>query len=110
MGRDRNGDMKNKEGESNEVGCDSRGGLEARGGEEIREWLGNFCRRVWNGEGWPEKCKEGEIVPIVKKEEEKRVEEYKAITLMPTAYKVYATILVERLRKRIEENGLLPPN
>lgn len=26
------------------------------------------CNRVWKGEGWPEKWREGVIVPVIKKE------------------------------------------
>jgi hypothetical protein len=54
------------------------------GGEELEEWVWRFCERIWNGEGWPEKWKEGMIVPIVKRKEGERVEDYRGV---PTLYK-----------------------
>lgn len=70
-------------------------------GGVVKGWLWRFCNRVWLGQGWPESWKEGEIVPLVKKGEGDRVEEYRGITLMPSPYKVYAMVLAERLRGRL---------
>jgi len=70
-------------------------------GEEMEKWIGEFCVRVWKGEWWPEEWKEGIIVPIVKKGEGQRVEEYRGVTLLTSAYKLYVMILAERLN---EEN------
>ena len=47
------------------------------GGEEIEEWTWSFCNRIWKGEGWPEKWKEGIVVPILKKTEGKVVGDYR---------------------------------
>lgn len=60
------------------------------------------------GQGWPKSWKEGKIVPIVKKGEGDTVEKYRGITLMPSAYKVYATVLAERLREEVEREGPYP--
>ena len=35
-------------------------------------------------------------------------EDYRGI--MPTLYKVYASVLAERLREDVESKGILPPN
>lgn len=78
--------------------------------EEVREWLGNFCRRMWKGEGWPEDWKEEKIILIVKKGEGTKVEEYRRVTLLSTAYKIYATILAKKLRKKMEEKKVLSSN
>lgn len=48
------------------------------------------------------------IVPIVKKGERDRVEEYRRVTITSTLYKVYAKVLAERLRKEVEEKGIMP--
>lgn len=42
------------------------------------------------------------MVPIVKKREGIRVEEYRGITLMPTLYKIYVMLLAARLREDVE--------
>lgn len=39
--------------------------------------MGKFCRKMWKEEGWPEDWKKREIIPIVKKREETKVEEYR---------------------------------
>jgi len=56
----------------------------------MMEWIWSFCNKVWKGEGWPERWKEG--APVVKKKEGERVEDYKGVTLMPTLYKVRRSI------------------
>ncbi|KAL6420494.1 hypothetical protein ACFW04_013829 [Cataglyphis niger] len=64
------------------------------GGENMEEWIWKICNRVWKGEGWIEEWNEGVIVPILKKEEGERVEEYRG----------------GRLSKEVEEKGLVPQN
>lgn len=80
------------------------------GGEELEDWIKGFCNRIWKGEGWPEEWKEGVIVPIVKKGEGERVEEYRGVTLMTTVYKLYAAVLAERLREDLEGRGVVLHN
>lgn len=71
----------------------------------------NFCNRVWKREGWPEEWRrEGIVVTIVKKGKGKKVEDYRGVTLMQTAYKVYAAVLAKRLRKKVEGKEILPPS
>ncbi|XP_043475941.1 uncharacterized protein LOC122507345 [Leptopilina heterotoma] len=62
------------------------------------------------GEGWPEEWKTGLIVPLVKKVERKKLEDYREITLMPVSYKAYAEVLRSRLEKEVERNGEIPHN
>jgi len=38
------------------------------------------------------------------------VEDYRGITLMTSAYKIYVTILAGRIRAEVEEKGIMPPN
>ncbi|CAK9799089.1 Transposon TX1 uncharacterized 149 kDa protein [Anthophora plagiata] len=80
------------------------------GGEVVRERIWEVCNRVWRGEGWPEDWSEGVVVPVVKKGEGRKVEEYRGVTLTQTAYRVYAAVLAERLIKEIEEKEIMPPN
>lgn len=80
------------------------------GGKETKEWLWEICNKVWKGEGWPEEWREGIVVPIVKRGEGEKVEDYRGITLTQTAYKIYAAILAERLREEVESKGILPPS
>lgn len=60
-----------------------------------------------NSPFFPEEWRVGIISPIHKKGNTKVVENYRGITLLCTAYKIYANILTERLRIKIEEKGAL---
>lgn len=80
------------------------------GGGIVEKWLWNFCNRVWMGQGWPESWKKREIVPIIKKGKGDIVEEYRGITLTPSAYKVYATVLAKKIREKVERGGIIPQN
>ncbi|XP_043276027.1 uncharacterized protein [Venturia canescens] len=78
------------------------------GGERVVNSLKRMCEKVWKGEGWPEGWKEGIVVPVVKKGQEKTVEEYRGVALTQTAYKVYVGILAERLWMEVEGKGMMP--
>ncbi|KAL6418016.1 hypothetical protein ACFW04_013055 [Cataglyphis niger] len=78
------------------------------GRENAKEWMWRICNRIWKGEGWIDEWNEGVIVPILKKGE--RVEEYRGVSLTPTLYKVYASVLAGRLSKEMEKKGLVPQN
>lgn len=66
----------------------------------------SFCNRVWRGEGWPEGWKEGMIIPIIKKGEGIKVEEYRGVTLLSTLYMGVA----DGVREEMERKGILPRN
>lgn len=80
------------------------------GGEEVLDWVRGIYNRVWKGEGWPEKWKEGVVVSIVKKGRGERVEEYRRVTITTTLYKIYAAVLAERLREEVEGKVIILPN
>lgn len=50
------------------------------------------------------------VVPVLKKGKGVRVEKYRGVTLTQTTYKVYAAVLVERLKEEVKSGGLLPPS
>lgn len=60
-----------------------------------------------NSPFFPEEWRVGIISPIHKKGNTKVVENYRGITLLCTAYKIYANILTERLRIKIEKKDAL---
>ena len=49
-------------------------------------------------------------MPITKKGEGIRVEDYRGVTLMPSLYKIYTTVLANRLEEEVEGKGMKPPN
>ncbi|XP_076243355.1 uncharacterized protein LOC143184778 [Calliopsis andreniformis] len=79
-------------------------------GRGVKTELRKFCNEVWRGEYWPEGWSMEEVVPILKKEDGKRVEDFRGVTLMDTAYKVYAEVLEGRLKKEIDERRIIPEN
>ena len=76
--------------------------------EEVRERLREIMNDVWMGKGFPERWREGLVCPIHKKGETDQVKNYRGITILDTAYKIYAMILDERLRRELEEKEVLP--
>jgi len=52
-----------------------------------------------------EEWKEGVIIPIVKKGEGRKIEEYRGVTLMTALYKIYLMVLTERIKKDCEEKS-----
>lgn len=91
MGRDRGSIQEVEEGQSS--------------GKGLKEALWEIYR-VWREENFLDRRREGVIVPIAKSRGVDVVGEHR-ITLMPTAYKIYATILSSRLRKEIEEKKIV---
>lgn len=47
-------------------------------------------------------------MPLYKRGDKEKVENYRGITLLYTAYKIYAEILRKKLKKEIELKGMLP--
>lgn len=47
------------------------------------------------------------MVPIVKKREGIRVQEYRGITLMSTLYKIYAVLMTECLKEDVERKKIV---
>lgn len=48
------------------------------------------------------------MVPIYKKGDQEKVENYTGISLLCTAYKIYAEVLRRRLEEEVEEKKLIP--
>ncbi|XP_033313695.1 uncharacterized protein LOC117212779 [Bombus bifarius] len=65
--------------------------------------LWEMLRQIWNREGIPENWRKGVICPIYKRGDKGAVKSYRGVTLMDTAYKIYAGILDERLKVEIKD-------
>ena len=64
--------------------------------------LGRIFRKVWSGEGIPEDWKRALMVSLYKKGDKERTGNYRGISLLGTAYKLYTDILRKRLEKEME--------
>ncbi|XP_038106408.1 uncharacterized protein LOC119766088 [Culex quinquefasciatus] len=67
------------------------------GPEKLASCLHRLIVRVWESEQLPEEWKEGVICPIYKKGDKLDCENYRAITILNAAYKVFSQILFSRL-------------
>lgn len=47
---------------------------------------------------------------IMKKGMGEKVKDYREVTLIQLTYMVYTAMLAERLRKKVEDKGILPPS
>lgn len=70
--------------------------------------LKKLLKKVWIGENFPQEWGKSLIALIHKKRGISKVENYREVSLLYTAYKIYAGILTERLKAEIEEKGALP--
>ncbi|XP_036144952.1 UPF0329 protein ECU05_1680/ECU11_0050-like [Monomorium pharaonis] len=70
--------------------------------EEIGEVLWKSINRIWKEGGIPNDWNRGLISPIYKKGDKTEVKNYRGVTLMDTAYKVYANILNEKLQREVD--------
>jgi len=68
----------------------------------IGEVFLKMINKIWKEGGVPEEWNSGLISPIYKKGEKCEVKNYRGVTLMDTAYKIYANIFNERLKKEVE--------
>lgn len=77
------------------------------GGKKITERITILINKVWKGEGLPDGWKERIISPIFKKGNRDNIRNYRGITLLNTAYKIYAMILEEKLKAELEQKKVL---
>ena len=73
------------------------------GGRTIRGEIHKLIISIWNEEKLPDEWKESIIVPIYKKGDKTDCNNYRAISLLPTTYKVLSNILLSRLIPYAEE-------
>jgi len=77
------------------------------GGKAVREGLIDVIRQAWKEGITPRDWKMSVIVPIFKKGDQDRAENYRGISLLCTAYKIFAEILRGRLETEVERLRLL---
>ena len=73
------------------------------GEEAIVNWLHKLYQSILNGEEMPEDWREAVIIPIYKKGDVTKCENYRPIGLLPHAYKILSKIIQDRIQRREEE-------
>ena len=69
---------------------------------EVGEVFLKLLNKIWMVSRIPRDGRNGIICPIFKKEEKDKAKNYREITLLVTAYKVYTSILNDRVKKDIK--------
>ncbi|XP_015440284.1 PREDICTED: uncharacterized protein LOC107195037 [Dufourea novaeangliae] len=73
-----------------------------------RKELRKILKEVWAGKSFLEDWKKRCITTLHKKGDQEDAANYRGISLLCTAYKIYAAVLNEKLKEEIEKNKILP--
>jgi len=71
--------------------------------QELKKRLHALICKIWRDEKMPDDWKVGLLVPLFKKGDKMKCENYRGITLLNVAYKVLSSIILERLKEYSEE-------
>jgi len=72
------------------------------GGNELKIHLLELSNKITDKNQMPQEWEKGIVVNIHKKGTKSKCENYRGITLMPTAYKLFAIIIKSRLNEHLE--------
>ena len=72
-------------------------------GEEAVEALTVLCQKIWNEKKWPEEWTKSLVMPLPKKGNLKKCENYRTISLISHPSKVMLRIILNRLKNKAEE-------
>lgn len=78
------------------------------GRSSVIKSIKEIIKKVWKNKKMPEDWNVSVVVPIYKKGNHEKTENYRGISLLCTAYQIYAEILRSRLKEEIERRKLLP--
>jgi len=73
------------------------------GGNKLLNTIYELVRQIWEEERIPEEWKETIIVPIYKKRDRDKCENYRGIALGNAAYKILANIILEKIKPYIKK-------
>jgi hypothetical protein len=69
------------------------------GGDRLTERLHDIIKKIWKTETFPEDWKLSIVTPIHKKGDKLKCENYRGISLLSAGYKIFTTLLKNRLDK-----------
>lgn len=73
---------------------------------KFKKRLLNFINSIWEKETTPEEFRNAIVVPLYKKGDMAKPENYRGICLLNTCYKIYAKIIAKRINEITEEKVL----
>ncbi|KAL4123073.1 hypothetical protein QTP88_015305 [Uroleucon formosanum] len=74
-----------------------------KGGTEIRREIMEMISSIWDKETLPEDWNTAVICPILKKGDPTKTKNYRGICLLDTCYKVYTSLILERINPYVNE-------
>jgi len=74
------------------------------GGKQLHCAIFKICQKIWKDERVPTSWNEAIIIPLHKKGDKTICENYRGISLLNSAYKIFSNILLNRLEPYVEEN------
>jgi len=77
-------------------------------GKDLWEGLVKLMKQVWMEERIPEDWRKSVIVPIYKRGDPNVPSNYRGISLLCSAYKIYAELIRKKLEHQVESLGCLP--
>ena len=72
-------------------------------GEEMVNALTVLCQKIWDEKKWPEEWTKSLVIPLPKKGNLKKCENYRTISLISHPSKVMLRVLLNRLKNKAEE-------
>jgi len=88
---------------NNDIRNTTRSYLIKYGGKEIRNFIFKVCQKTWHEKQMPSSWKEAIIMPLHKNGDKTNCCNYRGISLLNTAYKVFSKVLLSRLIQYAEE-------
>jgi len=77
-------------------------------GKELWMELVELIKDIWKEGTLPKDWRKSVVVPLYKRGEKEKAGNYRGISLLCTAYKIYAEVLRCRLEKEVEERKVVP--
>lgn len=74
------------------------------GGEPVLRLLTTICQKLWQTKEWPNEWTQSLIIPLPKKGNLRKCQNYRTISLISHASKVMLKILLNRLKRESEEH------
>ena len=73
------------------------------GGNELKLHILELFNKIIDKNQMPQEWETGMVINIHKKGTKSKCENYRGITLLPTAYKLFANIIINRLNEHMED-------
>ena len=77
-------------------------------GEGLWKKLVDLLRLIWKCGTLPRDWRKSIVVPLYKRGDKESVGNYRGISLLCSAYKIYAEIIRKRMEKEVEERNMVP--